>query len=169
MNFTAAVFGLALMVSAGAARADEPVSIGTFDDWEAFTYHADGGLVCYAFSAPKATEADKKIGKRDPVYFLVTNFQARKVKGQVSTIIGYPFKESSLVALIVDEKPFELYTNGDTAWASAADDEAAIVKTMKTAKELAIIGTSWKGTETTDSYSLKGFVQAIEKIDSTCK
>ena len=67
------------MVSAGAARADEPVSIGTFDDWEAFTYHADGGLVCYAFSAPKATEVDKKIGKRDPVYFLVTNFQARKV------------------------------------------------------------------------------------------
>ena len=169
MKFKAAIFGLALLASAGVARAEEPVSIGTFDDWEAFTYHAEGGLVCYVFSAPKKTEADKKISKRDPVYFLVTNFQARKIKGQVSTIIGYPFKESSLVALVVDDKPFDLYTNGDTAWASAAEDEAAIVKAMKTAKELSIIGTSWKGTETTDSYSLKGFVKALEKIDATCK
>ena len=169
MKFRAIVFSLTLLASAGLARADEPVSIGTFDDWEAFTYHADGGLVCYIFSPPKTTESDKKIAKRDPVYFLVTDFQARKIKGQVSTIIGYPFKESSLVALRVDEKPFDLYTNGDTAWASAAEDEANIVKAMKTAKSFSIDGTSWKGTETTDIYSLVGFVKALEKIDATCK
>ena len=91
MKFKATVFCLTLLASAGLARADEPVSIGKFDDWEAFTYHADGGLVCYAFTAPKDTQSDKKVAKRDPVYFLVTNFQARKIKGQVSTIIGYPF------------------------------------------------------------------------------
>ena len=169
MKFKAAVFSLALLASAGLARADEPMSIGTFDDWEAFTYHADGELVCYVFSAPKTTESDKKIAKRDPVYFLVTNFQGRKIKGQVSTIIGYPFKESSLVSLSVDEKPFDLYTNGDTAWASAAEDEAAIVKTMKTAKSFSVDGTSWKGTQTTDIYSLVGFVKALEKIDAACK
>ena len=169
MKFKTTIFVLALLASASAARAEEPVSIGTFDDWEAFTYHADGGLVCYVFSAPKKTEADKKISKRDPAYFLVTNFQARKIKGQVSTIIGYPFKESSLVALKVDEKPFDLYTNGDTAWASAAEDEAAIVKAMKTAKGLSVVGTSWKSTQTTDSYSLVGFGKALEKIDAACK
>ena len=169
MKFRATVFSLALFASAGLAWADEPVSIGTFDDWEAFTFHADGGLVCYAFSAPKKTESDKKIAKRDPVYFLVTDFQMRKIKGQVSTIIGYPFKESSLVALKVDEKPFDLYSNGDTAWASAAEDEAAIVKEMKTAKSFSVDGTSWKGTQTTDIYSLVGFVKALEKIDATCK
>ena len=169
MILRATIFGMALLASAGVAWADEPVSIGTFDDWEAFTYHAEGGLVCYIFSTPKKTEADKKISKRDPVHFLVTNFQARKIKAQVSTIIGYPFKESSLVALKVDEKPFELYANGDTAWASAIEDEAAIVKSMKTAKSLSIVGTSWKGTQTTDSYSLTGFVKALEKIDVTCK
>ncbi len=169
MKFKAAIFGLALVVGAGAAQADDPVSIGTFDDWEAFTYHAEGALVCYAFSAPKKTESDKKIAKRDPVYFMVTDFQSRKIKGQVSTIIGYPFKESSLVALKVDDKPFDLYTNGDTAWASAADVEATIVKTMKAAKGFSITGTSWKGTQTTDSYSLTGFNKALEKIDATCK
>ena len=169
MKFTTTIFGLVLLASAGVAWADEPVSIGTFDDWEAFTYHAEGSLICYVFSSPKKTEADKKISKRDPVHFLVTNFQARKIKGQVSTIIGYPFKESSLVALKVDEKPFDLYSNGDTAWASAVEDEATIVKAMKTAKALSIVGTSWKGTQTTDIYSLTGFVKAIEKIDATCK
>ena len=86
--------GLALLAQSGLARADEPVSMGTFDDWESFTYQDQGKPVCYVYSTPKKTESLKKV-KRDPVYFLVTNYTGRKVKGQVSTIIGYPFKESS--------------------------------------------------------------------------
>ena len=143
--------------------------MGTFDDWEAYSYKSNGAPVCYVYSVPKKTESDKKISKRDPVSFLVTNFVGRKIKGQVSTIIGYPFKESSTVSLKVDDKAFELYTNGDTAWAAAVETEAQIVKALKTGKSLTISGTSWKGTVTTDTYSLAGVAKALDKIDTACK
>src|SRR5882724_7270146 len=100
-------------VAMSPAFAGDPVSLGALDDWEAFTYHADGAPVCYVFSAPKKTDSDKKSAKRDPVYFLISHFPGRKVKGQISTIIGYPFKESSTVAVKVDAQSFDLYTNGD--------------------------------------------------------
>lgn len=173
MKFKALIIGVVLLVGAQAcsvaARADEPVSIGVFEDWEAFIYHSEGAAVCFAISAPKKTESDKKITHRDPVHFLVTNFVARKVRGQISTIIGYPFKEQSTVALKVDDKAFELYTNGDTAWAAAADVEASIVRAMKAAKILSVNGTSVRGTQTTDFYSMAGFDKALGKIDAACR
>lgn len=163
-----ALAGVALLAASSLARADDPVSMGTFEDWESFTYQDQGKPVCYVYSTPKKTESAKKV-KRDPVYFLVTNYTGRKVKGQVSTIIGYPFKESSLVRVKIDAASFELYSNGDAAWASAVDVDAAIVKAMKTGKSISVTGTSWKGTETTDTYSLAGIVKALDKIDTACK
>lgn len=156
-------------LAAGPAWAEDPVSLGTFDDWEAFTYKADGAPVCYVYSVPKKSESGKKFSQRDPVYFLVTNWPGRKIKGQISTIIGYPFKESAPVSALVDETGFDLYSNGDTAWAAAPETEAEIVKTMKSGKALSVVGTSWKGTVTTDTYSLSGFSSALAKIDASCK
>lgn len=162
------LFGAALVCSSAAALADDPVSLGTFDDWESFTYQASGAPVCYIYSVPKKSDAAKKV-KRDPIYFLVTHFSGRKIHNQVSTIIGYPFKESSTVTVKVDETAFELYTNGDVAWAAAPETEMQIVNAMKTGSSLSVTGTSWKGTETTDTYSLAGVSKAMDKIDSACK
>jgi Invasion associated locus B (IalB) protein len=159
---------LALALFATPALADDPVSLGTFDDWESFTYQSGGNPVCYVYSVPKKSDSAKKV-KRDPIYFLVTHFPGRKIRGQISTIIGYPFKESSTVTVKVDDASFELYTNGDGAWAAGTDVEAAIVKAMRNGKSLSVTGTSWKGTETTDTYSLMGAGKAIDKIDSACK
>jgi Invasion associated locus B (IalB) protein len=173
MNWNRTTASLALIAALFAgtsnlAHAEDPVSMGTFDDWESFTYRAANAPVCYIYSTPKKSEAAKKV-KRDPIYFLVTNFPGRKIKGQISTIIGYPFKESSTVTLKVDDASFELYPNGDVAWAAAAETEAAIVKAMKTGKSLSVTGTSWKGTETTDTYSLIGVGKAMDKINGACK
>ncbi len=158
----------ALAGASSAALADDPVSLGTFEDWESFTYQSAGAPVCYIYSVPKKSDAAKKV-KRDPIYFLVTHFPGRKIHGQISTIIGYPFKESSTVTVKVDDTSFELYTNGDVAWAAAPETEAEIVKAMKTGGSLSVTGTSWKGTETTDTYSLAGVSKALDKIDSACK
>jgi Invasion associated locus B (IalB) protein len=168
MNRTIALACAALFSLAGQALADDPVSLGTFEDWESFTYQSGGAPVCYIYSVPKKTDAIKKV-KRDPIYFLVTHFPGRKIHGQISTIIGYPFKESSTVTVKIDAAAFELYTNGDAAWAAAADTEMQIVEALKSGKSLTVTGTSWKGTETTDSYSLVGVGKALDKIDMACK
>ena len=62
-----------------------------------------------------------------------------------------------------------LFTNGDGAWADTKEKEKKIVAAMKAGQKFTVTGTSWKGTETTDSYSLNGFSAAMDKIDSSCK
>ncbi len=157
---------LILFGAAMAAQAEDPKEIGTFKDWQAYAYNAPDSKVCFAFSEPKKSESSRK-AKRDAIRFIVTNYPGRKVKGQISTIIGYPFKEGSDVKLEIDDKSFTLYPVGDTAW--AGDEDAAIIEAMKEGTALTVTGISWKGTETTDSYSLSGISAAIDEIDGACK
>jgi invasion protein IalB len=160
----------ALMILAlgATAQAAEPTPLGTFNDWTAYTYKAPDTKVCYVVSQPKSSDSAKKV-KRDPIFFIVTNMPGRKISGEVSTIIGYPFKEQTTVNVKVDGTDFELFTNGDGAWADTSAKEKKIVTAMKTGKKLSVTGTSWKGTETTDNYSLNGLSPAIDKINSACK
>jgi Invasion associated locus B (IalB) protein len=157
------------LTMAGAAHAAEPQSLGSFSDWNAYTYKAADTKVCYIVSQPKSSASTKKNSKRDPVFFIVTNMPGRKIAGEVSTIIGYPFKEQSIAQVKVDEAAFKLFTKADGAWAEGSEVERQIVTAMKGGKKLTVSGTSWKGTQTTDTYSLAGLSAALDKINSACK
>jgi invasion protein IalB len=158
---------LLTMAISGGAQAAEPTSLGVFNDWTAYTYKAPDTKVCYVVSQPKSSESVKKV-KRDPIFFIITHMPGRKINGEVSTIIGYPFKEQTTVQVKVDDADFELFTNGDGAWADTTAKEKKIVAAMKNGKKLSVTGTSWKGAETTDFYSLDGLSAAMDKIDSAC-
>jgi hypothetical protein len=149
------------------AQSPEPTSLGEFGDWVAYTYKTKNGKVCYVSSQPKSTTP--KNAKRDPAFFLVTHRPSDNVRNEVSTIIGYPFKKDTPVQLTVDAASFELRTNGDGAWADTSAMDKEIVAAMKKGQKLTIKGASWRGTETLDSYSLKGVVPALAKIDAACK
>jgi invasion protein IalB len=167
-QFGAAAF-LVMTFGAGTvlAQGTDPELLGEFSDWAAYTYKAKDTKVCYVSSRPKSSEP--KNAKRDPAFLLVTHMPGRKVKGEVSTIIGYPFKKESIAKLTVDEASFELFTNADGAWADKPETEKKIVSAMKSGKVLKISGTSWRGTATTDTYSLEGISAALAKIDDACK
>jgi hypothetical protein len=152
---------------AGAALAEEPQQIGTFGDWVAYSYKAADTKVCYVSSSPKGSEP--KTVKRDPAFFLVTHMPGRKVRGEVSTIIGYPFKKETNAELLIDEAKFTLFTNADGAWADTTATEKEIVTAMKSGSTLKVKGTSWRGTQTTDTYSLSGISAALAAIDKACK
>jgi hypothetical protein len=164
------VLALTLLVAlSGVAHAEgEPQQIGAFDDWLAYSYDAADSKVCYVSSTPKASEP--KNAKRDPAFFLVTHMPGRKppVKGEVSTIIGYPFKEGQIVKLTIDEQSYEMFSKGDTAWVDTGTDKK-IVAAMKAGKSLKVEGTSWRGTQTVDNYSLSGISAALAAIDKACK
>ncbi|WP_421693314.1 invasion associated locus B family protein [Aestuariivirga sp.] len=158
-----------IILTAATARAEgEPQQIGAFDDWLAYSYDAADSKVCYVSSTPK--ESAPKSVKRDPAFFLVTNMPGRKppVKSEVSTIIGYPFKEGQPVKLTIDDASFEMFSKGDTAWVDTGSDKK-IVAAMKQGKSLKVQGTSWRGTSTEDTYSLKGISAALAAIDKACK
>jgi hypothetical protein len=157
LGWTAQAFG----------QAKNPTSLGVYGDWAAYTYKASGGKVCYVVSQPKGS--DPKMTKRDPVFLLITHRPTQKVRNEVSTIIGYPFKKDSTVELKVDTNAFQLFTNGDGAWSDTSAKDKEIVGAMRKGKKLSVKGTSWKGTATVDSYSLSGLRDAMKKIDDTCK
>jgi Invasion associated locus B (IalB) protein len=146
-----------------------PTSLGASGDWEAFTYEAEGSKVCYVYSAPKKSEASKKGVARDPVYFMVTHWPGKKVKGQPSTFIGYAFKPGSDVKLTIDTRDFILYPVDNMAWTDKVETERAILAAMKSGKTMSVSGTSAKGTTTKDNYSLSGISAAMDTIDGACK
>lgn len=152
---------------ASAQDSQNPTSLGEFGDWSAYTYKTASGKVCYAVSSPKGSEP--KNAKRDPVFFLVTHRVGQNVKNEVSTIIGYPFKKDTNVEVTVDAKGYELFTNGDGAWAETSAKDKDIVTAMRRGTKLTVKGTSWRGTSTLDSYSLTGVKAALAKIDENCK
>lgn len=155
------------LATGASAQGNEPALLGEFGDWQAYTYTAPDTKVCYVVSRPK--ESEPKTAKRDPVFFLITHMPGRKVAGEVSTIIGYPFKKDSTVTLSVGEASFELFTNADGAWADTPATEKKIVAAMKGGAQMTVKGTSWRGTQTVDNYSLSGLSAALTKIDETCR
>jgi invasion protein IalB len=166
MGRAALLFTCLALIPAALAQGQSPSLIGESGDWQAYTYKSSGAKVCYVVSQPKSS--DPKAAKRDPIFFLVTHRPAQNIRNEVSTIIGYPFKKDSKVDLQIDETPFTLFTNADGAWADTKDD-SVVVDAMKKGHTMTVKGTSWRGTSTVDTYSLKGISSALDKIDGACK
>ena len=151
-----------------AAQAKGPKSLlsnpGT---WGAFSLKEGKGMACYMAGQP----SDSKPGnvKRGPIWVLVTHRPYKKIKGEVGVYVGYPIKPGSVVKIDVDGKKFELYAVDDTAWVEDGKSEAKLVSAMRAGRKMVVRGTSKRGTNTTDTYSLKGFTRAHKAINKACK
>ena len=156
------------IVLATPAAAQEPQAAGVFDKWTAYTYKTKKGPVCYIVSQPEKSELSKKGAKRDPVFFLVTHRPGDKVRGEVSTIIGYPFRRNSQPTVEIDGTTFKLFAVGDGAWTDSPAMDRKIVAAMKKGRTMVVKGVSQRGTRSVDTYSLKGVTAALQKIDELC-
>jgi len=147
------------------AGAQEPQSIGVFNDWVAYTYQAGGEKICYIGSQP--TKDEGAYTDRGDIWALVTH-RSPGLKGVVSIIMGYNFKEGADATVKIGSKTFSLFTQGDTAWTKRPEDDQALVAAMKAGNSMEVRGVSWRGTDTKDTYSLSGFTKAYEAITTAC-
>ena len=159
---------VALLAFAVPASAQEPKPAGTFGNWTAYTYKTRKGPVCYIVSQPVKSELSRKGASRDPAYFLVTHRPGDKVRGEVSTIIGYPFRKNSMPTVTIDGKTFRLFAVDDGAWTDSPAMDRKIVAAMKKGRTMVVKGVSQRGTQSVDTYSLKGVTAALRKIDELC-
>ena len=125
--------------------------------------------VCVALAKPKTTKMEPPGRTRGASYLFVSTRPAEKVKNEVSVIIGYPFKSSSDATAEVGTTKFAMYTQNDGAWIKNVAEEARMVDAMRKGADLTVKGTSGRGTQSTDQYSLKGLAQALDKIEQECK
>jgi hypothetical protein len=163
---------LALAVALGLTQGAmaKPELLGDFGDWKAFKSADGGAVVCYALSQPKSSTP--KGAKRDPVFFIVSNFPARQVKGEPSIVIGYPFKEGSKATVEVGGASYKFTTvnsgSEGGAWLPDSATEQKLIASMRDGSAMSIKGTSQRGTNTTDKYSLSGVSQALDRINQEC-
>ena len=163
----AALVALSFVLAAPSASAQQQTRLGVHETWVAFEYQTTKGKVCYIVSQPQ--DSDPKNVRRDDVYFMVTHRPSDNVQNEVMTVIGYPFKKGEDATAEIGGSEFAMFTNGDSAWVELSATETKIVSAMKNGSKMTIRGTSWRGTKTTDRYSLKGVTAALDQIAAACK
>ena len=155
--------------AAAVAGGVKPTLLGQYGDWGAYTASPGGKKICFAIAKPSSSETNPPNRPRNPAYMFISSRPADKVSNEVSIIIGYPFKPNSEATVDIGSTSFALYTQQDGAWIKNAADEAHMVEAMRAGQSAVVKGMSAKGTRTTDTFSLRGLSQALDRTDQDCK
>ena len=155
----------ALFIASSAfAQGGEPQQIAAHDSWRVFA-HGDGAdKTCFMFAVPERSRGAEG-RRRGPVGLYVSNRPGAGARDEVSVSIGYPFRKNA-AEIEVGGRGFKLVTEGETAW--SAGDDKAIVASMRAKLTLAVKATSRAGTNTVDTFSLRGFSRAHQALSREC-
>ncbi len=169
---TRAVVGatLALMTQGALAQQTSDNLVATKTDWSVFT--EENPKECWGVSSPKET-VNSRDGKpvsvkRSDILLFVT-FRPGQAGGETSFTGGYPFAPGSKVSLNVDGTGFDLVTDGEWAWAASPDDDAKVLAALKKGGSAILTAKSAKGTQTQDTFSLRGFTAAMTEAGTRCQ
>lgn len=121
---------------------------------------------CFIITHPIKSDSDNY--SRKTPYLMITRYQDRR-KEEVSIYGGFEYKLNSKVLIAIDEKKFELVTNGDMAWARSRYEDASIIQIMLDSAELKVRSDAASSTFAIDEYSLKGIARAYSRMRSICK
>lgn len=152
-----------------AAGGAEPNLIGQFGTWGAYTANPGGKKVCFALAKPASSKTNPLNRPRDPSYAFISTRPAEKVTNEVSIMIGYTLKPGSEGSIEIGGARYAMYTQGDGLWIKNAAEEDRMVEALRKGADATVKGVSSKGTETTDTFSLKGLAQALDKLAQECK
>jgi hypothetical protein len=136
-----------------------------FKDWSA--YAATGNpKVCFAVSKP--TNSKPGNVKRGPIFFYISQWPTDKVVNEISVKMGYPFSEGAKTTVTVGTAKFEMFTKDEGAFVEKPDMETKLIEAMKSGSTMKIDGKSSRGTSTSDTYSLNGLSDALERAAKEC-
>jgi hypothetical protein len=169
----------------------KPEKLGTFGDWSVFHSGAGKAKLCYVLAEPKTREptADDKAAK---AYAFISERPAEKVRNEISFVMGF---EVATAAAPVDskdkkkskkskkddeqappsgptaaigEEAFDLIPRGNDLWVKNPAEESKVIEVMRKGVSLIVKVGSKRGRLATDTYSLSGFSQAVDKALKDC-
>ena len=155
--------------AAAVAGGAKPTLLGQYGEWGAYSAAPGGKKVCFAIARPTSSETNPQAKSRNPSYMFISSRPADKVSNEVSIVIGYPFKPNTEATAVVGSTSFALYTQQDGAWIKNVSEEARLIDALRSGQSAVVKGVSVKGTQSTDTFSLKGFSQALDRTDQECK
>ena len=158
--------------------AGKPSLVASYGDWGVYQTQAAKGRVCYTLAQPKErAPADLK---RDPAYAFISDRPGEGVRHEISFIMGFDVANSpdtpdpkkkgadKEAMAIVGDQSFELLAKTSNLWVKNAAKEGQLVDEMRKAAKLQVKAASKKGHVTTDTYSLAGFTQALDRVQKDC-
>ena len=148
------------------AAAGKPTLVGTFGDWGAYEAQGAKSKICYALAQPKQrTPASLK---REAAYIFISSRPGEGVRNEVSVIMGVAMKDGAAEAKAeVGTTAFDLVTKGQNAWMKNAAQESQLIDTMKKHGRMVVKAPLAKGS-VSDSYSLAGLAQALDRVSKDC-
>lgn len=171
-TYLAGILAGALALSATSAFAqDESTNrVNAETDWSVFV--EDDPTQCWVVSTPSETvnTRDGRVVsvRRGEILMFVSFWPGQERLGEVSFTGGYPFADGSTVTMSIGSTSFELFTDGEMAWAASPQDDDRIITAMKRGAEAVLTARSSRGTQTQDTFSLLGFTAAVEDAETRC-
>lgn len=164
---------LAFAAATTAMAQESTNQVAVMTDWSVFSEPKDGTpKECWGVSSPKETvntKGGKPVSARRGDILLFVTFRAGGGgRGEVSFTGGYPFADGSTATVDIGGTQFELFTDGEFAWTANAEQDAAIMAALKKGASATITARSGKGTQTQDTFSLRGFTAAMEDAAKRC-
>ena len=160
----------AIMFSGTAALAQESQNrVATMTDWNVFV--EESPKECWGVSKPKETvntRDGQPVSVRRGDILLFVTFRPGK-PGEISFTGGYPFAGGSTVEVSIDGNAYQLFTDGEWAWPGSADEDAKLLAALKAGTTATLSARSGKGTQTLDTFSLRGFTAAMEDAEKRCQ
>lgn len=141
--------------------------VGVFDDWNAYIYKNKKEKVCFVSSMPLKSTGEYT--RRGDVFLLVSHRPYEQMFDVLTFIAGYTYSPRSEVQFRVGNLKATLFTSEDTAWAKNLKTDAEIAKAMNKAVRVVVKGLTIEGVETQDTFSMKGFNNAMEAINRLCR
>ena len=165
MSFKKIFLSLIIVLFTSKNLMANPVSSGTFKDWQVFTATTEQGKICFAQSKPK-TRSPKNF-KRESSKLFVTFRPQENIKDEVSVTSGHVYKTSTVNAKS-GRNNYAFFSKKNFAWIAEEKREKKFIKLMKKASNIMIIASEPKGSQTVDHYSMIGFSKAYDVAKKNC-
>ena len=136
-----------------------PVSALAEEKWQFYNYDE----YCLIQSNPIKTEIPEGKSRGDNYILIYKMHKNPELIIQISA--GFNYKSPNSIQVEIDKVAYNFFTDSDTAWAK---NDKKVINAMKRGLQLVTNGTSSKGTEVVDTYTLKGFTAAINTLLKEC-
>ena len=156
--------------AAGQAQAQESTNrVAAETDWSVFV--EESPQECWAVSAPRETVNTRggqpvQVRRGDILFF--ATYRPGRSGAEISFTGGYPFAGDSTVGVTIGTNEFQMFVDGEWAWAGSEEEDARIFAAMRAGAEAVVTARSARGTNTRDTFSLFGFTAASEEAARQC-
>jgi len=168
--------------------ASKPALVGSYGDWKVYHSGAGKGRICYLLAEPKSRDPDD--AKREKAYAFISERPAEHVRNEISFVMGFDVattvetkekkkdrkpkkgedteEPSAGPTATIGDSDYELVAKGADLFVKNPAEEGTVIDEMRKGVSLVVKAAAKKGHATTDSYSLSGFSQAIDKAIKDC-